>query len=168
MRYQSPSVRPVGGRIAIVRDMGTDMATTGFLIEELSQIISEATAPAFILGAMAGLISVLVGRLNRVVDRANVLNAIADDDPVRGRLKTDIPRLRRRAALINKALQFALISGIFTTCLVLVAFASAFLGGNHAYGAAVLFMLAMGFFATSLIYLWSEVRIAVNEIDFYS
>jgi hypothetical protein len=138
------------------------------LAEQLSQIISQATAPAFLLGAMAGLISVLVGRLNRIIDRTNALTAVPNEDPARGHLRTDIPRLERRAKLVNKAIEFAVISGIFTTLLVLIAFASAFLGVGHAYGAAVLFMLALGSFGVSLIYLWAEVRISLSQLDFYS
>jgi Protein of unknown function (DUF2721) len=138
------------------------------LAEQLSQIISQATAPAFLLGAMAGLISVLVGRMNRIIDRTNALTAVPNEDPARGRLRTDIPRLERRAKLVNKAIEFAVISGIFTTLLVLIAFASAFLGIAHGYGAAVLFMLALGSFGISLIYLWLEVRISLSQFDFYS
>jgi len=138
------------------------------LAEQLSQIISQATAPAFLLGAMAGLISVLVGRLNRIIDRTNALTAVPNEDPARGHLRMDIPRLERRAKLVNKAIEFAVISGIFTTLLVLIAFASAFLGVGHAYGAAVLFMLALGSFGVSLIYLWAEVRISLSQLDFYS
>ena len=140
------------------------MATSGILVDELSKIISQATAPAFLLGAMAGLVSVLMGRLNRIVDRGSALLAIRDDDPVSGHLKAEIPLLKRRARLIGKAIEFAVISGVFTTCLVLVAFGSAFLGARYAYGAAVLFMLAMGFFGVALVYLLFEVRIALREL----
>jgi hypothetical protein len=144
------------------------MAPATPLAEQLSAIISQATAPAFLLGAMAGLISVLVGRLNRIIDRTNALTAVPSEDAARGHLKMDIPRLERRAKLVNKAIEFAVISGIFTTLLVLIAFASAFLGIGHAYGAAFLFMLALGSFGVSLIYLWLEVRISVSQVDFYS
>ena len=48
------------------------------------------------LGAVAGFVSILVGRMNSVVDRIRYLNEIADDDGARGHLKSDIPRLRRR------------------------------------------------------------------------
>ncbi len=68
---------------------------------------------------------------------------------------------------MNRAIEFAVISGIFTTLLVIVAFASAALGLNQAYGAAILFVLALSFFATALIYLWVEVRIAVSDLDYF-
>ncbi len=141
------------------------MATNYVLANELSKIISQATAPAFLLGAMAGVVSVLVGRLNRIVDRSNALTAINDDDAVRGRLKAEIPRLKRRAKLISKAIEYAVVAGIFTTCLVIVSFGSAVVGADRAYGAAVLFTLALGSFTVSLIYLWAEIRMAVSDLD---
>ena len=142
------------------------MPTSGILVNQLSEIISQAVAPAFLLGAMAGLMSVLVGRFNRIVDRCKNLTAIHDDDPTRGRVKADVAHLMRRARLINRAIECAVVSGIFTACLVLVAFAAAFLGTNHAYGAAVLFMLALASFTLSLIYLWLEVRMALRDLDY--
>lgn len=148
-----------------MQSIALEVATSGILVDELSKIISQATAPAFLLGAMAGFVSVLLGRLNRILDRGGALIAIRDDDPVTGHLKAEIPLLNRHARLISKAIEFAVISGVFTTCLVLVAFGSAFLGARYAYGAAVLFMLAVGFFGVALVYLWVEVKVALRELE---
>ena len=38
-------------------------------VSQLSHVISQAAAPAFLLGALAAFIAVLISRLNRVVDR---------------------------------------------------------------------------------------------------
>jgi hypothetical protein len=46
-----------------VLDVDTPTAT------QLSQVISQVTAPAFLLGAVAAFISLLIARLNRVIDR---------------------------------------------------------------------------------------------------
>jgi len=143
------------------------MPTHGLQVDQLSLVISQATAPAFLLGAVAAFVAVLIGRLNRIVDRNTILATIKNDDPAQGWLKAAIPRLKRRARLMNRAIEFAVISGIFTTLLVIVAFASAALGLNQAYGAAILFVLALSFFATALIYLWVEVRIAVSDLDYF-
>jgi len=70
-------------------------------VSQLSHVISQAAAPAFLLGALAAFIAVLISRLNRVVDRTIVLNGISDDDSVRCRLKADLPRLMRRAAMLT-------------------------------------------------------------------
>jgi Protein of unknown function (DUF2721) len=136
---------------------------TGFLVVQLSQVISEATAPAFLLGAVAAFVSVLVGRLNRIADRGVALQANSDSG--QSKISADVTRLHRRARLINRAIEYAVVSGIFTTILVIVAFGSAALGLDHAYGAAILFVLALSFFATSLIFLWREVRMAVHTLE---
>jgi cytochrome c biogenesis protein CcdA len=136
-------------------------------VSQLSQVISQAVAPAFILGALAAFISVLVLRMNRVVDRSQALNAIGGDDPARVHLKSDLPRMKRRAMLLNNAVLFASISAIFTTLLVMVAFVSAFFGIQHERGIAVLFIFTLGFFAAALINLARETRIALHEFDYY-
>jgi cytochrome c biogenesis protein CcdA len=136
-------------------------------VSQLSQVISQAVAPAFILAALAAFISVLILRMNRVVDRSQALNAIGGDDPARVHLKSDLPRMKRRAMLLNNAVLFASISAIFTTLLVMVAFVSAFFGIQHERGIAVLFIFTLGFFAAALINLARETRIALHEFDYY-
>jgi hypothetical protein len=135
------------------------------MADQLSQIISQATAPAFLLGAVAGFLAVLVGRLNRILDRGADLLSIDDHDSKRLQSKKEIPFLMRRPKLTNYAIKFAVVSGTCTTFLVIAAFASALIGVNHAYGSAVIFVAAMGFFAASLICLWLEVRVAVTQLD---
>ena len=134
-------------------------------VSQLSQVISQAAAPAFLLGALAAFIAVLVSRLNRIIDRTIVLNAIADDDTAKSRLKADIPRLMRRAAIVNRAILWAVIGSIAVTVLVIVAFMSAFFEVQHERGVAVLFMIALGAFTVSLVDFAREVRIAVSEFD---
>jgi hypothetical protein len=49
-------------------------------VTQLSQVIGQVTAPSFLLGAVAAFISVLIARMNRIIDRSQALNAISDDD----------------------------------------------------------------------------------------
>ena len=135
------------------------------LVEQLSHVISQATAPAFLLGADAAFVNVLIGRLNRISDRGAAFVAAAAADPTDEKSKSIVPRLLRRAMLVNRAIEFAVTSGILTTLLVIVAFACAALGLTHEFGAAVLFALALGFFAAALICLLVEVRIAVYTLE---
>lgn len=137
-------------------------------VSQLSQVISQAAAPAFLLGALAAFIAVLIGRLNRIIDRTIVLNAIPDDDATKSRLKGDIPRLLRRAAITNKAIFWAVISSITINFMVIVAFVSAFFQIQHERGVAVLFMVSLGAFAVALIDFAREVRIALSEFDHYA
>jgi hypothetical protein len=147
----------------VLKDL--EMPNQGMLIEELSHIISQSTAPAFLLGAVAGFISVLIGRLNRIVDHATALAAKEDNDRSVGRPTAGIPILKRRADLLYRALKYAIIAAIFITLLVIASFASAAVGLNQIYGASILFVLALGFFAASLICLLFEVRIAVAGLN---
>jgi hypothetical protein len=135
---------------------------------QLSQVISQVTAPAFLLGAVAAFVSVLISRMNRIIDRSQALNAIADDDKVKAPLKSDVPRLKARAALLNKAILYSTISAIITSLLVIVAFVSAYFNIAHEYGVGVLFVIALGFFMASLVNLARETRIALHEYDHFS
>jgi hypothetical protein len=136
-------------------------------VSQLSQVIAQAIAPAFLLGALAAFTSVLVLRMNRVVDRSQALNAIGGDNPARVHLKTDLPRLKLRARLLNNAIFYVSVSAIFATLLVMVAFVSAFFGVEHERGIAVLFIVTLGFFAAALINLARETRIALHEFDYH-
>jgi Protein of unknown function (DUF2721) len=71
--------------------------------DQISKVMSQATGPAFVLGAVAAFIAVLLSRMTVVIDRIRSLNEIADSDTARARLKSDIPRLRQRAKLLNSA-----------------------------------------------------------------
>jgi len=137
-------------------------------VTQLSQVIGQVTAPAFLLGAVAAFTSVLISRMNRIIDRSQALNAIRDDDASKAHLKSDIPRLKRRAALLNSAILYSTVSAIITSLLVIVAFVCAFYNMAHEYAVALLFVVALGFFTVSLVYLAREARIALNEFDHYS
>jgi Protein of unknown function (DUF2721) len=128
---------------------------------QLSEVIAQVAAPAFMLGAVAAFILVLNERLNRVIDRSQELNAIRDDD-ARTYLKADVPRLKRRAALLNRSVFFSVLSAIGTSLLVIVAFISAFLQVPHEHGVAVLFIVSLGLFVVSLAL---ETRVAIHEYD---
>ena len=137
-------------------------------VNQLSQVISQAAAPAFLLGALAAFIAVLISRLNRIIDRTIFLNGIPADDAAKSRLKADLPRLMRRAAMMNRAIFWAVIGSIAVTVLVIVAFASAFFEVRHERGVALLFMISLGAFTISLIDFAREVRIALSEFDHYA
>jgi magnesium-transporting ATPase (P-type) len=137
-------------------------------VTQIAQVISQVTAPAFLIGAVAAFTSVLISRMNRIIDRSQALNAIKDDDQTKAQLKSDIPRLRRRAALLNRAIFYSTVSAIVTSLLVIVAFISAYFNVVHEYGVAALFVVALGFFTASLVTLALETRIALHEYDHFS
>jgi Protein of unknown function (DUF2721) len=151
------AMNPIGGRLRryarmnVVPDAG-----------QLSQVMSQATAPAFVLGAVAAFVAVLLNRMTSVIERIRSRNEIADGDTARAHLKSDIPRLRQRAKLLNSATHLALLSGM-CTALLLVGFASALFRLPHEYGARVLFGIALILLACSIFRFGQEVRIGLSR-----
>jgi hypothetical protein len=71
------------GRLSPTNDGREDQWPTPSATQ-LSQVISQVTAPSFLLGAVAALVSVLIRRMNRTIDRLEVLSAVSDDDTSKG------------------------------------------------------------------------------------
>lgn len=134
-------------------------------VEQLSRIIGSVAAPAFLLGAVAAFISVLISRMNRVIDRSQFLHGIVDGDGAKAYLKADIPRLKLRAALLNQSIFYSTVCAIITGSLIIVAFVSAMLHLEHEYGVALFFVAALIFFVLSLVNLARETRIALSDFD---
>lgn len=138
-----------------------------FSVDRLSQAITHAIAPAFVLGAVASFVSVLTTRLATIVDRLRRLNALPEQGHANSHLRADVPRLIRRARLTNRAIFLSVCSGAIASALLALAFASAYLGIEHIYGAAFLFMVALMFLFAALVTFALEVRIALSTYDHY-
>src|SRR5512135_1857930 len=132
-------------------------------IEQLSRIIGNVAAPAFLLGAVASFISVLISRINPVIDPAQFLHGITDDDVSKAYLKADIPRLRHRATLLNRSLFCSILAAFLTALIIVVAFISAMFHVAHEYGVALLFIAALLTFCVSLFDLAREARLALHD-----
>jgi len=132
-------------------------------ISQLSQVISQSIAPAFILGAVSGFISVLVTRLNRVIDRCRELGAANRGDRPQGPAPGDLSTLNARAALINRALLWAIGSALTTVILMVLAFADAFFHFPHETGVAVLFIVALILFGAALVSFAMEIALVIRD-----
>jgi hypothetical protein len=76
---------------------------------QLSQLISQATAPAFIMGAVAGFVSILMGRMTAVVERIRHLNEIPDDEQSRAERCNTFPptRFSKEAEISASAAEYS-------------------------------------------------------------
>lgn len=135
-------------------------------LNQLSLVISQAAAPAFLLGAVASFLSVLVSHMSRIIDRSRAINLTPDSDPGKVGLNATLPQLKLRAELVNRAIYWAVASGISTCLLMIVAFGSAYFGIRHEPGAAILFTLSLGLFTFSLISFAREVKVAMTHTEF--
>jgi Protein of unknown function (DUF2721) len=132
-------------------------------LSHIAEVISQSIAPAFILGAVSGFTSVLVTRLNRIIDRCRVLAPNEKNQGDQRPDRVDIVALNSRAALINRAIFWAVCSALVTILLMIVAFVEAFFEISHERAVAVLFVVALGLFGTALVYFSREIRIALND-----
>jgi len=133
-------------------------------VTQLSEVISHSIAPAFILGAVSGFISVLVTRLNRIIDRCRWAQGT---EPTMERHYPDLLALNRRAALINHALFWSVASALVTILLMILAFTDAFLELPHEKGVALMFAVALILFGVSLVNFALEIRIAIKDPNNY-
>lgn len=132
----------------------------------IARVIQLAVAPVFLLTAIGTILSVLSGRLARIVDRARVLvdraSKVAPDE--RQRIQREIETLLRRRRLVN----FAITCGTGAALLVCVLIASAFVGYlvgvNFSTFLAVLFIAAMAAFVLALVFFLREILIAVSTL----
>jgi Protein of unknown function (DUF2721) len=127
--------------------------------DHLSAAISHATAPAFMLGAVAGFLSVLVGRMERVMDRNRALQSSGADalDPS---LKDAIAKsFARRMQLLSRAIYYAVLSALITAALLMVAFLAALAGISHGGVMAMMFVVALALLMVSLVELTREIRV---------
>ena len=84
------------------------MLAAASTVSQLSNVITQATAPAFLLAALLAFVALLIARSNRIIVRSIFVNAISDNGTVRARLKENVPRLQKRAAMIDRAILWAI------------------------------------------------------------
>jgi hypothetical protein len=128
-------------------------------IDHISAAISHATAPAFMLGAVAGFLSILIARMERIVDRNRSLRAgdLASLEPsVREAIAGSF---RRRMELLGRAIYFAVLSALVTAALLIGAFLAALVGVAHGRIVAGMFVVALALLMASLADLAREIRV---------
>jgi hypothetical protein len=125
-------------------------------IDHLREAISDATAPAFMLGAVAGFLSILVSRLERVIDQSRVLRA-ADAAIDQSRILA--AAFSRQMFLLSRAIYFAVLSGLITAALLIGAFLTALAGIGHGRIAALLFTAALALLMAALVEFAREIRV---------
>ena len=131
----------------------------------LSRIFASATAPTFFLGAVAAFAALMTSRMNEILGRIRILNAIGEADEGRVHLKADLTRLVRRVELLKQGLQSVLIAGVFATLLLAILFMTEFMGLEYAYGAGLLFVIATVLLGFALFRFAQEAHISLDEAD---
>ena len=129
-------------------------------ISDIARVIQLSIAPVFLITGIAGLLSVLSGRLGRTIDRARALHALPEDDDIDRELSV----LSRRAKLIYRAITLGTASALLV-CLVIVSlFISAFVTFPIGSVIAVLFVAAIIALIAALVLFLREVFLATRAL----
>lgn len=134
-------------------------------MNQFSQIINQVVGPAFLLGAVASFIAILIDRMTGVMERIRFINDLPGEGHAKSHLKADTPRLRRRLRLLQRSLLLSIASGAVGALLIIVAFGAALLHRSHVWGTALLFSISMLLLCASLIALALEVMMGLTEYD---
>jgi hypothetical protein len=136
------------------------------VITGVSHVIQLAVAPVFLLTGVGAVLSVLINRLGRVVDRFRALDTerLVVSGSVLESVKREMEVLSRRARLIHWAI------GLCTSCalLICVVIATLFLGSYAGFdlstAISALFVLAMLALVLGLLCFLREITLATGGI----
>jgi hypothetical protein len=130
-------------------------------IDQLSVAISHATAPAFMLGAVAAFLSILIARLERIADKNKAIRSADPDVDPDGVVAASFAR---RMELLSRAIYLAVLSAFLTAALLICAFLAALVGIGHGQIVAMMFTLALLLLMASLLQLAREIRVYMKHM----
>lgn len=135
-------------------------------IASVSHVIQLAVAPVFLLTGVGAILSVLVNRLARVVDRFRVLENTGNqaNDKVQGALRQEMARLSQRARMIHWAIGFCVTSALLICLVIALLFLSSVIGANLSTLISILFILTMFVLVAGLLCFLREVTLARSSI----
>jgi CBS domain containing-hemolysin-like protein len=132
---------------------------------DVAHVIQSALAPVFLISGVGVMLGVLTNRLARIVDRARVWEAEAEQEEHRAAdLQERLEVLARRARYISSAITMCAVSALLVALVVVALFANAFLAFNLSALIAILFVAAMLTLTAAFLVFLIEVRIATAAI----
>jgi hypothetical protein len=134
-------------------------------IERLSDVIAHSTAPAFLIGGVAGFVAIMLNRLGTLMDRVRQLRRAQNGTGAETSSEHEITQLKRRIKLLSRAVFIALCSGVSATILLLVGFVAGFLSLTHVYGMGTLFIVTVALLGLALALFAREIRLALTDYD---
>jgi hypothetical protein len=135
-------------------------------VTDIARVIQLAVAPVFLLAGIGGFMNVIAGRLNRVVDRARVLERLHPDSSgaEHDRHVWELRLLDRRITLASNAMFLCVASAVTVCVVVTLLFVAELAHLNYGTSVSILFVLAMVLLATGLAMFLIETRVAVRGI----
>ena len=128
-------------------------------VNTVSQLIQLAVAPVFLLAAVGGILNVFTGRLSRIIDKVEKLDAEKREDIDASLVGQQARRdsLAKRMRNMNLAILFCTITGLLVASVIVIMFSSALLAFDESILIAALFIIAMLSFILSLTLFLKEI-----------
>lgn len=132
------------------------------IVSTISTLIQLSVAPVFLLAGVAGLLNVFIGRLTRIIDKLEKIDA-NDNSNDKGVIK-------RRAFLVmrmqntNLAIFFCTATGLMVALVILTIFFSTLLSFNSETLISILFILAMFSLIIALLLFLREIYFTTSYI----
>ena len=127
-----------------------------------------SVAPVFLLAGIGGLLVVLNSRLVRIIDRSRELQALTQsrDTPVSSEResKTELQALKRRMALVMKAIELLTITILLVALVVAFVFISVVTQLDLALLVVPLFVMAMVCLMAAALLFQREVQLATTQV----
>ena len=132
----------------------------------IAQTIQLALAPVFMLVAIGNIMNILSQRLGRVVDRSRTLQArhVETEGGEHDEIVREIRLIDRRIALISKAIQLLVFSGLCVGLVVVLLFVEQFGEINLQAAVAIVFLLAIALLMWALTLFMRETRQAAAAL----
>lgn len=132
-------------------------------IANVAHVIQLAVAPVFLLTGVGAILSVLVNRLGRVVDRFRALRK--SNEAERGALARETATLSRRAAWIHRAITLCTVCALLICIVIAVLFVSSTTGVDPSVAVSALFVAAMLALIAGLVCFLREIALATGYLD---
>jgi hypothetical protein len=132
----------------------------------IGRTIQLSVAPVFLLTAIGTMLAVLTNRLNRIVDRARILEEHLTSLPAKegDEIHAELSTLSRRSKFINVAITLGTICALLICSMVAAMFIGVFLSVDLTDVVALLFVTAMLAFIGALISFLREIFVAVKAL----
>ncbi|WP_108811201.1 DUF2721 domain-containing protein [Sphingorhabdus sp. Alg231-15] len=132
---------------------------------EIIAVLQTALAPAFLLVAVGGMLSLFAGRLARIIDRSRILQDLfGETEGYEHQCVVDeLHDLQLRIKIVNSAIYLSVISAIVACVLIGLLFVMGLTGFDLSGVIAGAFILAMSLLSIALIQFLREVRIGVRD-----
>lgn len=126
-----------------------EMLTSSDTVDSVSQLIKLSVAPAFLLASVGGLLGVFSGRLSRIIERFDKIDALIEVNKINpDRSKIDELNKQRhyletRANNMNRSIFFCTATGIMVAFSIVTIFMSAFFVFDGSLLIAIIFVTGM-------------------------